>query len=365
MNKTKRNSKIELLRIISMFFIILSHYTSLGGINTEALDLSFNKFIIQFSQLGGLGADIFIMISGFFCINSKFNLKQIIKTITEVWFYSVVIYFIYHLISGSDLNIIELIRTLFPVIFTKYWFVSAYIILYLLSPFINELLNSLTRKQFLNLLFVVLIIWSVIPTFTFQQMFANGFINLFTMYVIGAYFGKIPQSMLSRKNSAILVVLSTALAGLSIIITDILSVYTDNLSAIPNHIFERNSIIIVSLAIGIFCLFCNSNKSYSNIINKISSSAFAVYLIHTHPSITDFIWVKVLKCNEFAHSPYLIFYMLGTVIAVFAACLLIDLLRQLLFKFTIDKCIDKISTFANRKLQSLSKRVYSLTKAEK
>lgn len=36
--KQKRNSSVELLRIIAMLFIVISHYSVHGGIDIKALD---------------------------------------------------------------------------------------------------------------------------------------------------------------------------------------------------------------------------------------------------------------------------------------------------------------------------------------
>lgn len=52
MVKTKRNSSIETLRIISMIIIVFSHFAIHSSFNNN--DLTFNKLYILLIQMGGL-----------------------------------------------------------------------------------------------------------------------------------------------------------------------------------------------------------------------------------------------------------------------------------------------------------------------
>ena len=57
----KRNSKFELLRIISMGMILLSHYRLYSGNTSEKLRI--------LDPLGQIGVGMFVMISAFFWIS--------------------------------------------------------------------------------------------------------------------------------------------------------------------------------------------------------------------------------------------------------------------------------------------------------
>ena len=59
----KRNSSLELLRILAMLFIVISHYSVHGGFNLNSINLLFNKVFLQVSTLGNLGVNIFVLIS--------------------------------------------------------------------------------------------------------------------------------------------------------------------------------------------------------------------------------------------------------------------------------------------------------------
>lgn len=60
--KKVRDSKFEILRIISMIFIVISHYSLWGKWNDA------NKFkYLVYQPLGQIGVCVFVLISGYFC----------------------------------------------------------------------------------------------------------------------------------------------------------------------------------------------------------------------------------------------------------------------------------------------------------
>ena len=56
------------------------------------------------------------------------------------------------------------LKTLFPVIFQRYWYFSAYVIILIASPFLNIILKKLTKKQHFWLCVIMLTLFTVVPT---------------------------------------------------------------------------------------------------------------------------------------------------------------------------------------------------------
>lgn len=82
----KRQSNIELLRILAILCIISFHYVYKSGYVLN--DLSLKSLTINSCWfLGEFGVNLFILITGYFLINSKFSFKKLIKLILEVNFY--------------------------------------------------------------------------------------------------------------------------------------------------------------------------------------------------------------------------------------------------------------------------------------
>ena len=87
--KIKRSPNIELLRIISMMMVLVLHCLSWGG----ALDYRSGIQLYVYWWLEALAivaVDIFVLISGYFLVESKFKVKNVFKiAISGVWIYSV------------------------------------------------------------------------------------------------------------------------------------------------------------------------------------------------------------------------------------------------------------------------------------
>ena len=78
-SKNQRNSNLELLRILSMVFIVSCHFVGVGFEDYNLVISNMNNYFIYFLDLfGKVGVDIFILISAYFMINSKFTLRKLL-----------------------------------------------------------------------------------------------------------------------------------------------------------------------------------------------------------------------------------------------------------------------------------------------
>ena len=143
MIKKERKSNIELLRIISMCLIIYHHFSLNLGI-IEGYDIS--KTMI-FGILGGIGGKIgvvcYVLTTGYFSVEKDFNVKRVFKLWLQIFCYSVGFMLFFRITGIEKLNNVDTIKTFFPFAYNQYWFMTAYLYLMVLTPFINKLLNVL------------------------------------------------------------------------------------------------------------------------------------------------------------------------------------------------------------------------------
>ena len=141
-----RERQFELLRILAMVFIIIHHYAIHGGI-LEAEVRTANKYIaVLIYSFGQVAVNVFILITGYFLIDSKFKIKKLLKLIFQVLFYTISILIIYIIFKGiPDWYILK--TCIFPIISGTYWYITAYVFLYCLSPFLNILIRNLNQKN--------------------------------------------------------------------------------------------------------------------------------------------------------------------------------------------------------------------------
>ena len=87
---------------------------------------------------------------------------------------------------------------------------------------------------------------------------------------------------------------------------------------------------------GMFLLFDRATF-HSRAINRIAQSAFAVYLITDYAASEKLLWARLFNLQDLYQQPFAILRILGTLLAIYAACTLLDFVRQGLFAITIDK----------------------------
>ena len=144
MQKIKQ-SNLELMRIISMFFIVLYHVIYHGQTlnNTNGTILLILQFIICITLVH---VNSFILITGYFQYDKKFKLKKFMQIFTLAYFYKIIIYIIGICLKFATINYIDIFNTLNP-FYIPYWYIACYLILYLLSPFLNTLIKNNERRK--------------------------------------------------------------------------------------------------------------------------------------------------------------------------------------------------------------------------
>ncbi len=342
---TKRNSSIELLRILAMVFIVTSHFCVHGGFDLTAIPFSFNKLLLQWGTLGNLGVDIFVIISGYFLSTKEFKLKTLCNLFTQVWFYSVVGIVISFLLR-APMSLGVLLKAVFPTLFQEYWFFTAYLVLTLLSPFLNILIKNLNQKSFILLLTVMLTLWVVIPTFTTRAMYGTEIAQFVMFYFIGAYFRKYPNNFLFKKRvAAVLAAVCAALLFLSTLMLNLLGTKIPALGGFGLYFYSRTSLLVVGIAVSLFSLAANRPAFSNRFINTVASCSFGVYLVHDHFILREFLWEKLFGVAEHVFSPWFIVYAIGVVAVIYAGSTLIEFLRQKTVAAPLSNLLYRVVTF--------------------
>ena len=354
----QRNSNIELLRILSMFFIVLSHYAIHGNVKTDNLSLGFNRFLLDYVNFGKLGVAIFVMITGYYMSKSRFKISRIINVILQTLFYSATIYIIMCITDHSLISPWNIFKCFFPVINYQYWFVTAYIVLVVFMPLINLLLEKLTKRKFRVLLFLLVFWYSFAPFFLRFDYYMNaGDMSYMIMfYCIGAYFRYFPDNWFSKKNNALIMSVSVfVFLCVFVIALDIISVKLNILVGKTEIVFTVFSPVVLVLSASLLSFFVNLKPHYSKIINIFGGCVFGVYLIHENNYLRDIIWNQLFDNSKYAESPFLILHMLISVVIVFVACSFIEYVRKyILVKYIFKRFYNRIFFYA----EAIQKKLY-------
>lgn len=345
-----RNSSFELLRIIAMFMIVLSHssFHSYFDLNSS---LSLNSIFMNCCILGNLGVDIFVMISGYFLISSsRVKWNKFFMIVFEVFCYSVIINSVFCFFLGGDFSLKATILSIFPIITNKYWFMSAYIVLYILHPYINRLLKTLAERELRIFLLIILLLWCIIPTLFFGLNTVSDLSCFVLMYCIGAYI-KLKEGFFlvksKKKAIEILIISMIALFG-STVIFKVLGTKANAFNSFGIVFYSKYSVLVIAISICLIIIFSCIDIN-SKFINTIASTTLGIYLLHDEPSMREFLWKCLFSNEQLVNSNVLILHTLYSATLVFIAGIVIDLLRQQTLERIGDFVFCKMVNFLSKK----------------
>ncbi len=361
----QRDMNFELLRIIAMLLIVALHYITHSGLEKRLELYSFNYlFINSMKALAMISVNLYVLITGYYMIKSKIKIKKVVYIWGLTLFYSIVMLII-SIIFGRKLQIAAIMKSFMPFSSGIYWFVTAYIALYILVPFINKLLLNLNKKQYqllLIILFIIIVvIKSIFPDNTYIEPSVNG--NhvswLIYVYMLGGYV----RLHWNRKINKKICLMAPLFIAIFIAIV----------RTISGKYFGRNmerllqSVNVLNF-ISMMCFFLYfkevkiRNMKISNIIGKIAPTTFAVYLIHNNPNFRPLLWRKVMGNFEVVNSPFLMFHFLITVIGIFLISGVIDLVREKIFNlWEKTKMFQKI----DEKLNNINEIFWNIMEGER
>lgn len=349
-SKKVRNSVFESVRIISILMIIFSHYSIHGGVIASEISFGLNSIVLNLSQLGNLGVAIFMMISGFFMIDStKFSLEKAVKIVLESFFYIIAFYFLSLAIGEIQFSWKEFYKTFLFLFFGFNWFVVNYLLIYIFHPFINKLLKSFSNKEMAVFISLLFIFWSIVPTFTLGSFEMNNLISLFTLYCFGAFLNSLKNSksrFFTKKTGLLLVAINITMIIVSIISLNFIGSRVPAINDYSTHFLSRSSLFVIALSAGIIICCANAKPFYFRPINFAASFSLGIYLIHDNENFRSYMWRELIRVPNYATGDLLIPHLLISVAVVFVACMLIDCARYYLLEkpafFVFYKIADKI-----------------------
>lgn len=332
----ERASNIELLRIVSML-MILSLHSFRDPVTLSLSTLTLRTFVDFFREALSISAvNIFILISGFYSI--KWKTKSISSLLFQTYFFIFLIYGMLLLTGSITFNLKTFFLRLNGIA-VAYWFITAYVGLYILSPVLNAFAEKVTRKQFLVFLVVFYLVQFYYQLF-FNPNYASGYsiLSFSGLYLIGRFLNLHPGNQTAntathkQKNIQhiiaflIITFLITVLAiALKINLSD------EGGSIKKDHLFGfiYNNPLVIIQSIVIFLIFKNYNIR-SKFINYCASSVLAIYLVHMHPDIKQLFYHYTTSLYDHAFIMQTIL-LIGLFAVIFVLSILLDKIRIALF----------------------------------
>lgn len=345
--KKERQANLELLRTIAMMMVVTMHLLNHGNMITFAKQGTPSYYVVW--TLFGVGfacITIYLLISSYFLIDARFSTWKLAKMEGQVFFYAFGITILFWIFGDVEHELKNMVYSVLPVSSDFYWFISMYMGMYILAPLMNKLIRALTKRQLecaMAVSFLLVSVWPNLIYFSSALNTAGGVsISWFlTVYLFGAYlklyykpdghFAKkflyacIASLLIPASRFVIEALLKTPLGRISIL---------DDLMWGYSVFFSYSSILVSLAAILMFIAFLNLEirpGKFSRFINKVAGASFGVYLIHDHLYIRETLWTKIDGVS-LLDKWYLLPACLGIILGVYAACTVIELARQALFR---------------------------------
>ncbi len=323
-----RDSNMELLRCVAMLLVCLFHVDFISfnfphdqlHIATQPISAYLK---ICAATLTYTCVDIFVLLSGWYGIHVK--KKRLAEFIFQVLAFSLSIYAVMLLFDKS----VTFKWQFFVRILTTddYWFIPAYLSLYVFSPVLNSFIEKSGKRTFLIVVAGALALQSVFGWISPNE---EGYLegrspfSFFILYMLARYVHIYADRLKKIGKPQLCAIFLIIICSESAIL---FHAYQHYQQTIIDTIFKFSSLFTIAASLCVLLFFYHL-KIKSNVINWAGRSAFAVFLLHCFPYFNDDIYQFVLRTIYLQHSGMAYAMCVAAFIAtIYIGALLLDQIR--------------------------------------
>lgn len=324
---TKRESNLELLRIVAMSMIVIHHFIVHILWPAHPTSGSNEPVLAFFNVLFICGVNLFVMISGYFQI--KLSWRSMIRLWLFIVFFIALTLVAYQLYALQyDLANLSWKQFLLPfTIFSKsgYWFLGSYFALMLFSPVLNAAQGAMSLRTMRQSM-LLLTFFTCYSSFLLgnSDQYGYGIFHFIYLYLAGYYVRQEPWFKRIRGRVYLIVFFSICVVyGLFAAWL----VFRENLVTYNFKLFGYNNPVVLITTLCLFCFFIKL-KLKSRFINRIAESILGVYLLQE--SRLGYILYGKMEVL-FQQSGFTLRFfglLLLTFLALFCVAFLLNLLRK-------------------------------------
>lgn len=337
MKVLNRNSNIELLRIVAMFFVVLHHAVVNSGVD-ELFDFSqmptANMILHQwFGMWGKTAINAFVLISGYFMCTSKLTKLRLLKVYGLVQFYIILVWLLLYLSDKGEVFSLRRLISLFSWLATEinHSFFASFLVFYIGIPIYNALIYNLHTTTLRSLAFGMVGVFTIPFTFFGNHEVFNWVFWYVALYFVGAVVRLCPFDWMNKNKiclPGLLLCIIAAMAGVLLYDWNVCHHWPCLLlKAVGTIVGVAESCSIMSFSVGLllFCVFRNMQVSYSKTVNIIAGTTFGILCIHAASgAMRCFTWGFVFDVK----GHYCWWWTLLSAFVVFVVCSVIDYIRK-------------------------------------
>ncbi len=359
-----RNASLDLLRIVSMLMIIAWHCIVHGGILgsfSGEITVRYLSVILLMSFLS-VHVNCFVLVSGYFLCESTFKVSKLIKLWLEALFWSAVIHISIHYFDPAHftLDIRDIFRSAMPFTQDRYWFVTTYMLMYILSPICNKAITAMNKRQHMIAIVSFFTVFILLDGIVFWRQFTalnfDSVLYFVFLYFTASYFKLYPPK---KRIWIIGYVICMILAVVYIIYLPELWMKLIEVERDIHPFVSYNSVLCVIGSVCFFLTFLQMKIQgvFAKLVTVIAPLTFGIYLIHEQCDMRYFIWGLLLQPSRYSESYWLIPIVIIMSLGVFIACACFEKVRITLFKLCK---INFLTEFLGMKVQKLGGKLTTL-----
>ena len=358
-----RDDSLDLLRIISMLMVVCNHLFTWTGVLENSADpmsplwLAENTLFVFFLP----AVNVFVLISGFFLCTAEFKLKKLVSLWIQSACYSVGFYLFacmaHHELAISFLGIV---KSCLVITMRHYWFVTAYVLLYIVFPFLNYAIHAMNKKTHALCCMVLLGVFSATANLVYIVDFSSvyggySFLWFCVMYIVASYVRLyIPAKIKHQKWMFLIAILCSLTICGEKYAAHIVTPHIFGTVVLDGFFYSYNSIMAVPCALALFQGFRGmeiKSKFFMKIISFFAPLTFAAYLVHGHPNFSE-VLLDALNVTAYSQTIMIIPYAAICTFSVVIASCLIEWVRQQLFRVCgINKLVERVCDRIQNRVQ--------------
>ena len=338
-----RQANFEILRVVAMLMIVFWHFIQNVMMRTGAMEESsivciFNYIILQYGMiLCCVGVNLYVMITGYFLVDKSFKSNRFFRVWIQTAFYSIIIALIFYITQPKSVSIKDILVGFIPIRSSAYWFVTDYLGLILIAPFLGKAAKALSYRHYIRLLAVIILVGTnFIGGYPFGDSMGGNMgyslIWFVCLFMIGAFI-RLHGNKIPSYNYLKLYIITGGFVFIYFVIRQFIKTGF-SFEGFKYEDLHYNSFPAI-LAFLLFTWFkCKNiqNNNFTSFLVKIAPYTFGVYLIHNNRFVSNHLWNAIP--NNIHNSYYTIFAAIAICVTIFIICIIIDYVRDKLFRIS-------------------------------
>lgn len=362
-----RDSGIELLKIIAIFLIVISH--TIQSLASKSAYLSYSGYVIDLSvatsdlqtilltimrHFGSWGNNIFFVCSAWFLLKSTtYSKRKVFSILADVWVVSIVLMVISLILLKGNVSRVMLLKSIFPTTFSNNWYITCYLLFYPTHPILNRIIQSMSQKALFRTTAALAVLY-IFLNFIDTWFFSSYLILWLAIYFVVAYMQKYLMKYADNLKWNVWFFAANAFCLIALIlVTEFAGLHISFLSTAALHWAKNCNPFLIFMSIAMLNIARNIHFK-SRPINFISSLSLLVYI--THENIFLGTYFRPAMWN-YIYTHYGYDFVVGWVFVMAIVLFLFGLLASILYTSTLQKVVSRA---IDRLYSALRKRYLSI-----